>query len=405
MNSNPDSSRKNEELSWLEQLQRNSWEPEVIISGIILAFLFAFPSRVYEFAAFLIQEAGVNSMLSWLILIYLTAIISVFKIFFVVHLALRFMWAGLLGLSYAFPKGVIQERLFKTGQGYDYQQPDSMVLRLERICSSTFAFPVSLSIIFLIITLYLGILVAVYLWLDFTFIQIYLFFMITLLVFALLMMTKKKTKFKSWYSTSIVSSISAIYQSNIGKWYSIGYILLIFILAAPIIVTDVRDFTLFFNERNMLDHEVEWPAKNLYFESDHNAGKRFPRAFLANEAVEGQHLRLGIARYEGDQKMMEIIKREFSSSLDSLGWHELNQTADLHRIYVNDSLISVNGWAKYRLAGAGQRVYQSLLDVSFLAPGRYQIRVEKLMLRDPLFGSDTDLRVLENWSVFEFIKL
>ncbi|WP_288369984.1 hypothetical protein [uncultured Algoriphagus sp.] len=405
MNSNSDSSRKNEELSWLEQLQRNSWEPEVIISGIILAFLFAFPSRVYEFAAFLIQEVGVGSMLSWLVLIYLTAIISVFKIFFVVHLGLRFMWAGLLGLSYAFPKGVIQEKLFKSGQGFDYHSPDAMVLRLERICSSTFAFPVSLSITFLAITLYLGLLVAIYLWLDLTFLQVYLFFMITLVLFALLMLSKKKTKFKSWYSTSIVASISAIYQSNLGKWYSIGYIVLIFMLAAPIIVTDVRDFTLFFNERNMLDHEVDWPAKNLYFESQHESDKRFPRAFLSSEEVSDKHLRLGVARYEGDQKMMELIKSDFSSTLDSLQWHALNQTADLHRIYVNDSLISVNGWAKYRLAGSGQRVYQSLIDVSYLSPGRYQIRVEKLMLRDPLFGSDTDPRVLENWSVFEFIKL
>jgi len=140
-----------------------------------------------------------------------------------------------------------------------------MVLRLERICSSTFAFPVSLSIIFLVITFYLGLLVAIYLWLSLTFLQVYLFFMITLILFALLMLSKKKTKFKSWYATSIVSSISAIYQSNLGKWYSIGYIVLIFMLAAPIIVTDVRDFTLFFNERNMLNHEVEWPAKNLYF--------------------------------------------------------------------------------------------------------------------------------------------
>jgi len=123
MNSNSDSSRKNEELSWLEQLQRNSWEPEVLISGIILAFLFAFPSRVYEFAAFLIQEVGVGSMLSWLVLIYLTAIISVFKIFFVVHLGLRFMWAGLLGLSYAFPKGVIQEKLFKSGRAMIISPP------------------------------------------------------------------------------------------------------------------------------------------------------------------------------------------------------------------------------------------------------------------------------------------
>ncbi len=95
MEDETDLHKKQEDLTWLENLQRNSWEPEVIISGIILAFLFIFPSKVYEFSAYLIQDLGVGYLPSSLVLLYLTMIISVFKIFFVVHLALRFIWTGM----------------------------------------------------------------------------------------------------------------------------------------------------------------------------------------------------------------------------------------------------------------------------------------------------------------------
>ncbi len=81
MEDETDLHKKQEDLTWLENLQRNSWEPEVIISGIILAFLFIFPSKVYEFSAYLIQDLGVGYLPSSLVLLYLTMIISFLRFF------------------------------------------------------------------------------------------------------------------------------------------------------------------------------------------------------------------------------------------------------------------------------------------------------------------------------------
>lgn len=50
-----DLNKKQEDLTWLENLHRNSWEPEVIISGITLAFIFIFPSKSGRF-----QNHGTN---------------------------------------------------------------------------------------------------------------------------------------------------------------------------------------------------------------------------------------------------------------------------------------------------------------------------------------------------------
>lgn len=404
MEENLDSEKRQEELTWLENLQRNSWEPEVIISGIILAFLFIFPTKIYEFCAFLTQDFGLDYIYSSILLIYLTGIISIFKIFFVVHLALRFLWAGLLGLSYAYPNGVIQDKLFKRMQGYDYQKPDKMVLKLEKICSSAFAFPVSLVIVFFGLTLYLGVLFSLHVWLELNFIQIYGLMMVSLVIFLILMMSKRKTRIKSWYSQTMVNSINAIYQSNTGKWFSTAYTIFIMALALPIIASDTQDFFMFRNEYNVLPKELEWPAKHLYFEDNHDPATRFSRAFLPQEEISENYIRIGLARYEGDRKVLEAFQSEFSTTTDTLNWIQLNETADLHRIYVNDSLIQVNDWGKYRLSPSGQKVYQSIINLEGLKPGRHKLRVEKLFLTYHPFTGAPRVKLLENWANFEFIK-
>jgi hypothetical protein len=42
----PKPETQNQAPAWLDDLQKNSWEPEVIISGIALAFIFAFPAQL-----------------------------------------------------------------------------------------------------------------------------------------------------------------------------------------------------------------------------------------------------------------------------------------------------------------------------------------------------------------------
>ncbi len=399
-----DSDKKQEELTWLENLQRNSWEPEVIISGITLAFLFVFPTKIYEFCAYINQELGVGYLFSVLLIFYLTAIISVFKIFFVVHLCLRFFWTGLLGLSYAFPEGVINEKLFKMAQNFNYQKPDKMVLRMEKICSMTFAYPLSLVITFLVFTLYLGILVSLYVWLDLTYFTTYLIFIGSILLFLIMQLSKKRSKLKTWYSQTIISSIGAIYQSNLGKWFAIFYGLSIFLLALPIIASDVQDFSLFANERDLNNFEQEWPAKNQHFEDQHDPSKRFSRVFLPSEEIVDDYLKIGIARFEGDRKILEDLNSRFSASTDSLNWHELNETADLHRIYIDDSLVTITKWEKYRLPNTGQRIYQNVIDISNLKNGIHHIRVEKLLLIYGFTNNEPEFRFRKNWAKFSFIK-
>ncbi|TFV95954.1 hypothetical protein E4S40_06940 [Algoriphagus kandeliae] len=405
MNSKPDSSRKSDELSWLENLQRNSWEPEVIISGIILAFLFAFPSKIYAFSAMLVQEFGLNYAGAVLVLFYLSAVISVFKIFFVVHLVLRFIWAGFLGLSYAFPQGVIHEKLFKISQHFEYLKPGDMVLAMERICSMTFAYPISLVFTILVSTAYLVLLLFLYYWLKISFFIIYLIFMISLLVFALFVLINKNAKWRAKMAKTMMASVGAIYQSNLGKWFSVFYGLGIFLLAMPLIYNDVRDFSMFFNESNLLENELKWPTKELSYSEFHQEEKRYPRAFLSTETVRGDYLKLGIARYAGDDQYLIDLNENFKKELDSLGWHELVDTPDLYRFTIGDEVIRAGSWKRNRLQVTDQKVYETMLPIGDLPPGIYTLKIEKLLVRYNLFtNKPEEIRLREQWDEIDFIK-
>ncbi|UZD21443.1 hypothetical protein PBT90_18170 [Algoriphagus halophytocola] len=404
MKETTDYERKQEELTWLENLQLNSWEPEVIISGITLAFLFVFPAKIYEFSVYLIQEVGVGYLPSLLILFYLTTVVSVFKIFFVVHLCLRFVWAGLLGLSYAFPEGVINQNLFKIAQGYNYQKPADMVLRLEKICSMTFAYPVSLVLMFLMLTVYFGFLIAIYIWFDLNLLTLSIIILLSLAAFFTLVLGRKKTKLKIWYSESMLSSISAIYQSNLGKWLAVVYAILIFAFSVPIIISDTDDFSMFSNDRGLIEKELEWPGKHLHFQSDHVAGSRFPRSFIPREELDDDYMKLGIARYEGDGKIITALNTEFISALDSMKWQPIQETADLHRVYIDEQLVPIETWSKHRIGGTKQKIYQTGIDISNLAEGTHTLRVEKLLLKYGFIDNQAELITIEHWDQFEFIK-
>jgi len=226
----------------------------------------------------------------------------------------------------------------------------------------------------------------------------------SMMLFAGSMLITAKSKFKLWYAQSMVSSINAIYQSNLGKWFTIGYSFFISVLATPVVFSDIKDFSLFINERKLTDFEMEWPAKNHHYEDQHDPSKRFPRGFISTEEISDNFLRLGIARYEDDHKVIQDLNSQFKNSLDSLSWGKIENSGDLHRIYLDNTLIAVDQWAKNRLAISGQKVYQAGMDISHLENGIHEIRVEKLLLVYGFIDSKPEIRLREDWSVFSFVK-
>ncbi|MCH7413409.1 hypothetical protein MM213_07935 [Belliella sp. R4-6] len=390
------------ELGWFRKLQKNSWNPEVIISGFALAFILVFPKSLYEFAAKMIQDWGVNYLGGLLVLIYSSFLLNVFKIFLITHLALRFVWTGMLGVSYAFPEGVINERLPSYVKGFEFGNLKDYTLKLERICSLFFGIPTYLAFIFIPITLYLGVLITIYKLLDLSFFMFYILFMVSILLFVIYGLVISKLK-KNVKAKNLFSTLGAVYQSNLGNLRFNFVQLLIFLVTIPFIIHDTRDFTLFFHEVSLTEEQVDWPDKSWYIENQRDADSRFGRILIPSESIEGDFLKLNIAYYGEDLNYLKELNGDFKMTLDTLSWHSLSVPTDLYRISIDDSVYSELVWKNVIKAGSNQKAYESYVNIGDLQPGLHTIRLEKLAMRMEFF-TDSEPKLRKDWAVFDFFK-
>ncbi|WP_009035279.1 hypothetical protein [Indibacter alkaliphilus] len=126
---------------WLKNVQRNSWEPEILLSGLVLIGLFQLPARIRDFSIFFAAEVSVNS---WAGLFFALQLAVYFLIAGLsIHLFLRSVWVGFIGLSYTFPKGIQSQKLkYKSkfrSRIENIPALELQIIKLEKVCSSIFA--------------------------------------------------------------------------------------------------------------------------------------------------------------------------------------------------------------------------------------------------------------------------
>ncbi len=160
-------SPEQETPAWLLRVQEQSWEPEILVSGIVLYGLFQLPALLEQLQHFLSHfsfEVFSNGTADESII----AVLKVANVWliggFMVHLLLRSIWVALVGLSYVYKNGVDVSRL-KMGESYNRlifkdAQYTRNIVRLEEICSTTFAVSFLLFMLLLGGCFFLGVVVA-----------------------------------------------------------------------------------------------------------------------------------------------------------------------------------------------------------------------------------------------------
>ncbi|MEM1137529.1 MAG: hypothetical protein AAGI07_16940 [Bacteroidota bacterium] len=388
--------------AWLKETQNKSWEPEIIISGLILASLFILPEKLFVFCTMLIQEYAVEFTSVFLIMLYLSLVVNVFKVFFITHLLSRLIWTGLVGLSYAFPRGVDSKKSFKKFSHYNFSSPTELVIKLEKWCSMLFAFPVYIGIIFIVFTLLLFLIVTLSTILDLGFIATFSLFFIIWLFYMIIILVYNRSPVAERIGTSIPSTISSVYQSNLGKWKVQLFIIIITLIAIPFIYNDQKDIILFGNLAK-IDSELAWPNKANWYEEYHDKSKRYPRAFIKTASVKDDFLMFNVVFFAEDSKNVSIVSNHLEL-IDSLDWHTIEKPTDLMRVYLNDSLIYNPEWYQAVLPITQQKILQAFLNIELLPKGRHVIRIEKLCYFDLGF-SNPEVRYREKWAEIPFVKL
>ncbi|NRA48005.1 MAG: hypothetical protein HRU12_02635, partial [Phaeodactylibacter sp.] len=145
-NDNPKLGSKRETPAWLVRVQEQSWEPEILISSIVLFGLFQVPALLERLQHFLTHYS--LEIFSWgtadETMLTLLKVANIWLIAgFMVHLLLRSIWVALVGLSYVYKDGIKVEQLKfkeKFNQAlFKNRTYESNIIRLEEICSTSFA--------------------------------------------------------------------------------------------------------------------------------------------------------------------------------------------------------------------------------------------------------------------------
>jgi hypothetical protein len=132
-----------------------TWELELLISGAVTFALLQLPAEVDRW--FFAAEPAVVGNTRYLLLggyEYAKFILYALIPSFIVHLAARAYWVGLIGLDSVFPHGVRWEKLGRrpiTRVVYRERQPsiEALIRNTDRFCSVIFSFAFSLAFLFL----------------------------------------------------------------------------------------------------------------------------------------------------------------------------------------------------------------------------------------------------------------
>ncbi len=162
MNKNEDVKEESLLTKWLNKLQEESWNLELIISGFSIFGLFQILENIelkaYRFtASFEKSDAMYSTFSNMLNAVYIGLII--FIVCLLIHVFLRGLWIGAIGLRYVSGNidydGLKYNDRFKNHLSKRVGNFDDFILRLERISSSIFALTYLLFFILLSFIIYI----------------------------------------------------------------------------------------------------------------------------------------------------------------------------------------------------------------------------------------------------------
>jgi hypothetical protein len=132
--------------NWLKDLGEQSWQAELVISGLVITGLFQMPDLFIKWAETSVIQSGEMEFmfLNFACLLFLVGI-DMLIIFFGIHLLFRGIWIALLGLNSVYPDGINVESTKGLGKKYwlkmKEQYPDLMAytVELDARCSLLFS--------------------------------------------------------------------------------------------------------------------------------------------------------------------------------------------------------------------------------------------------------------------------
>lgn len=145
METNPSKKTKSEFSKWLEQLQQESWQLELLISGLAILGIWEAKSLLNDFAQYIELNTTQNLFQYLSVILYFAKIAwSIFLINLITHVFVRGLWIGAIGLRYV--SGDIDFKVFNYSERFEkflekkVGNFDDYIESLEKFSSVIFSF-------------------------------------------------------------------------------------------------------------------------------------------------------------------------------------------------------------------------------------------------------------------------
>lgn len=141
----PNPTSPSDKPEWLEKLEAESWQAEMIVSGIAIFGSLQLPALIGDLIDYELYELPETLMWpAYFMNIYLYIGVLLLIGGFLIHFVLRALWIGMVGFNSVFPEGIqrntqVLSESFLDRLIADYGDVNGYIKRLDKICSSLFA--------------------------------------------------------------------------------------------------------------------------------------------------------------------------------------------------------------------------------------------------------------------------
>lgn len=406
---------------WLRRLEEESWQAELVISGLAIYGALQLPAFIESLAQSLVVRTGdERNMLLYFIFFYLLVCANVLIFSFVVHFILRAIWIGLVGLNSVFPEGIndennmyaphFMERLRK-----DFPHNNLSIRELDSLCSIIFAFSAYFVLVILAIALDIGILYLLKLGLDriipesfANFILGSFFVLLFIGVMSNLVFNNKKFREKTWVKkwhyplAKVVSKVvmhmvyrpatylAYTFMTNINLRQYMGASLIFFLSVLSISMYQLLSGSsvLYLIKKEPIYRQYERVDKT-YPEVYENL--RLPNhgkiltATIESDQIDGDFLKVFVPIFKGESPVIDSLCGRWLGN-DKLTEDENRQNSrqfwldcygKYHQFYVNDSLYQID-LVKHNHRNQGEFGTLTFIPTNNFQPGKNILRVEKI---------------------------
>lgn len=153
----PEENERKESRSWIDYVTEQSWEPELLISGLAIYATLQMPDllrAMYRYYQYNLQSGSgiLDEALPLLIYSVFTAVAYMLTVAFITHFVIRAFWVGFIGLMSVYRDGIRFDNLpysdlYKEEARKNLGTAQQMVMKLDNISSLIFSVAFSLVLI------------------------------------------------------------------------------------------------------------------------------------------------------------------------------------------------------------------------------------------------------------------